>query len=116
MENEIFDKISELVKAGKKEEAQVVMDEFLKENPNDKEMSSALYEYMMMMTRVENKINEVCLVELQDILADLGVKSIRLLTNNPDKIRKLTDLGITIEDVEKIIVTVKRKPISIRSK
>lgn len=39
---------------------------------------------------------------VKDILADLGVKSIRLLTNNPDKIRKLTDLGVVIEGVEKI--------------
>lgn len=39
---------------------------------------------------------------VKDILADLGVKSIRLLTNNPDKINKLTDLGTVIEDIEKI--------------
>lgn len=39
---------------------------------------------------------------VKDILSDLGVKSIRLLTNNPDKICKLTDLGVAIEEVEKI--------------
>lgn len=32
------------------------------------------------------------------ILRDLGVKSLRLLTNNPDKIYQLEDFGITIEE------------------
>lgn len=32
------------------------------------------------------------------ILTDLGVKSIRLMTNNPRKVRKLTALGINILD------------------
>jgi GTP cyclohydrolase II len=32
-----------------------------------------------------------------DILADLGVRSIRLMTNNPRKIEKLTELGVSIE-------------------
>lgn len=39
---------------------------------------------------------------VKDILTDLGIKSIRLLTNNPDKIHKLTDLGIVIESIEKL--------------
>ena len=39
---------------------------------------------------------------VRDILQDLGVKSIRLLTNNPDKINKLVDLGIVVEGVDKI--------------
>lgn len=37
---------------------------------------------------------------VKDILEDLNVKSIRLLTNNPDKISKLTDLGVAIEKTE----------------
>ncbi|MFA5173087.1 MAG: GTP cyclohydrolase II [Candidatus Paceibacterota bacterium] len=39
---------------------------------------------------------------IKEILDDLGIKSIILLTNNPDKIRKLTDLGIIIEDIQGI--------------
>lgn len=31
------------------------------------------------------------------ILADIGIESIQLLTNNPRKIERLTDLGITID-------------------
>jgi GTP cyclohydrolase II/3,4-dihydroxy 2-butanone 4-phosphate synthase/GTP cyclohydrolase II len=33
-----------------------------------------------------------------DILDDLGVRSVRLLTNNPDKVRALTDRGITVTE------------------
>lgn len=32
------------------------------------------------------------------ILADLEIKSIRLITNNPDKVRQLSDLGIIVTD------------------
>jgi len=32
------------------------------------------------------------------ILSDMGVQSIRLMTNNPRKVRELTKLGIVIED------------------
>jgi len=35
---------------------------------------------------------------VRDILVDLQVKTITLMTNNPGKIRKLTDLGIVIND------------------
>ncbi len=38
------------------------------------------------------------------MLADLKVKSIRLLTNNPDKINKLTELGVIVQGVESIEV------------
>ncbi|MEW1549876.1 bifunctional 3,4-dihydroxy-2-butanone-4-phosphate synthase/GTP cyclohydrolase II [Streptomyces tsukubensis] len=31
-----------------------------------------------------------------EILADLGVRGVRLMTNNPDKISALTDLGLTV--------------------
>lgn len=37
-------------------------------------------------------------VPVRDILKDLEVETIILMTNNPDKIRKLTDLGIVIND------------------
>jgi len=37
---------------------------------------------------------------VKDILVDLDVRSIRLMTNNPDKVSKLTDLGIAIEGIE----------------
>jgi len=33
---------------------------------------------------------------VRDILKDLGVKTVNVMTNNPDKIRKLTDLEIVI--------------------
>ncbi len=32
------------------------------------------------------------------ILSDLGVKSIRLLTNNPEKVYGLSDFGLEIKD------------------
>ncbi|OGY12214.1 MAG: GTP cyclohydrolase II [Candidatus Blackburnbacteria bacterium RIFCSPLOWO2_01_FULL_41_27] len=35
---------------------------------------------------------------VKDILDDLHIKSIKLMTNNPDKIYKLTDLGIIVEE------------------
>lgn len=35
---------------------------------------------------------------VRDILKDLGVRTVNVMTNNPDKIRKLTDLGIVIND------------------
>jgi 3,4-dihydroxy 2-butanone 4-phosphate synthase / GTP cyclohydrolase II len=41
---------------------------------------------------------------VRDMLADLKVKSIRLLTNNPDKINKLTELGVIVQGVESIEV------------
>ncbi len=33
-----------------------------------------------------------------DILRDLGIKSVRLITNNPSKIQQLTEMGIAITD------------------
>ena len=33
-----------------------------------------------------------------DILDDLGVRSVRLMTNNPDKVQALTDRGITVTE------------------
>lgn len=36
---------------------------------------------------------------VRDILGDLKIKSIRLLTNNPDKVRKITDAGVVIEEI-----------------
>lgn len=36
---------------------------------------------------------------VRDILRDLKVESINLLSNNPDKVRKITDLGITISSI-----------------
>lgn len=35
---------------------------------------------------------------VKDVLKDLGVKSIRLITNNPDKVSQVLDLGINIDD------------------
>jgi GTP cyclohydrolase II len=40
----------------------------------------------------------------RDILSALRVKSVILLTNNPDKVQKLTDLGVVISGVEHIEV------------
>jgi len=40
-----------------------------------------------------------------DIIRDLGIKSINLLTNNPDKVSKLTELGIIIEERIPLLVT-----------
>jgi len=34
---------------------------------------------------------------VKDILSDLGVRSVKILTNNPDKIYKLEELGIIVE-------------------
>ncbi len=41
---------------------------------------------------------------VKDILKDLNVKSVNVLTNNPDKIRKLTDLGVVISKTTKLEV------------
>lgn len=41
-------------------------------------------------------------VAARDILQDLNVKSIRIMTNNPDKINKITDLGVIVESSEKL--------------
>jgi 3,4-dihydroxy 2-butanone 4-phosphate synthase/GTP cyclohydrolase II len=38
------------------------------------------------------------------ILADLGIHSVRLLTNNPDKVRQLTERGVTVEERVPLIV------------
>ncbi|MFC6153139.1 bifunctional 3,4-dihydroxy-2-butanone-4-phosphate synthase/GTP cyclohydrolase II [Nocardioides yefusunii] len=38
------------------------------------------------------------------VLRDLGVTSVRLLTNNPDKARQLAALGIEVEAVEPLVV------------
>jgi 3,4-dihydroxy 2-butanone 4-phosphate synthase/GTP cyclohydrolase II len=38
------------------------------------------------------------------ILQDLGISSVRLLTNNPDKIRQLTERGISVEEQVPLIV------------
>ena len=35
---------------------------------------------------------------VKDVLKDFSVKSIRLITNNPDKVSKVLDLGINIDD------------------
>lgn len=35
---------------------------------------------------------------VRDVLKDFGVRSIRLITNNPDKISQVLDLGINIDD------------------
>ncbi|MGV9315239.1 bifunctional 3,4-dihydroxy-2-butanone-4-phosphate synthase/GTP cyclohydrolase II [Streptomyces sp. NPDC003691] len=35
-----------------------------------------------------------------EILADLGIRGVRLMTNNPDKISALTDLGLTVHGRE----------------
>lgn len=40
------------------------------------------------------------------ILKDLGVRSIRLLTNNPDKITSLEDLGVIITERVPLVATV----------
>ena len=34
---------------------------------------------------------------VKDILADLDIKSVKILTNNPDKIYKLEELGVIVE-------------------
>lgn len=38
------------------------------------------------------------------ILADLGIRSVRLLTNNPDKVRQLNDRGVTVEERVPLVV------------
>jgi len=46
-----------------------------------------------------------------DILTDLGIQSIQLMTNNPRKVEKLTELGVRIEG--RIPVRVKGNPHSV---
>jgi len=41
-----------------------------------------------------------------DILADLGIRSVRLLTNNPDKVSQLVANGISVEERVPLIVGV----------
>eukprot|EP00548_Thalassiothrix_antarctica_P000251 CAMPEP_0194146206 /NCGR_PEP_ID=MMETSP0152-20130528/20410_1 /TAXON_ID=1049557 /ORGANISM="Thalassiothrix antarctica, Strain L6-D1" /LENGTH=321 /DNA_ID=CAMNT_0038846683 /DNA_START=26 /DNA_END=991 /DNA_ORIENTATION=+ len=41
---------------------------------------------------------------IPSILKDLGVPSIRLITNNPRKVKKLTSLGIKVEDTIPIVI------------
>lgn len=48
----------------------------------------------------------------RDILAALRIKSITLMSNNPDKIQKLTDLGIVISGVKQL--EVKPNPVNRR--
>jgi 3,4-dihydroxy 2-butanone 4-phosphate synthase/GTP cyclohydrolase II len=38
------------------------------------------------------------------ILNDLGIRSVRLLTNNPDKVKQLTEHGVTVEERVPLIV------------
>lgn len=44
-----------------------------------------------------------------DILKDLGVKSVRLMTNNPSKIRHLRDLGVKVNERMPIEPTVNKE-------
>ena len=37
-------------------------------------------------------------IMVKDILKDFNIKSIRLITNNPDKVSKILDLGVNVED------------------
>lgn len=39
---------------------------------------------------------------VKDILEGLKVKSVVLITNNPDKVTKLTDIGVVVEDIHEI--------------
>lgn len=41
-----------------------------------------------------------------EILADLGVKNVRLLTNNPEKVSGLTEYGINVSEVVPMLVGV----------
>jgi 3,4-dihydroxy 2-butanone 4-phosphate synthase/GTP cyclohydrolase II len=41
-----------------------------------------------------------------DILRDLGIESVRLLTNNPDKVKQLRSHGITVDEQVPIVVGV----------
>ena len=45
---------------------------------------------------------------VREILDDLGVVSVRLLTNNPDKINKLTSAGVVIEEMVPLETRVKK--------
>ena len=38
------------------------------------------------------------------MIEELGIKSVSLITNNPDKIEKLKELGVNISNREEIIV------------
>jgi len=43
------------------------------------------------------------------ILADLGIRSVRLLTNNPDKIEQLQAAGVPVSERVPVVVTVTRE-------
>jgi len=40
----------------------------------------------------------------RDMLSHLGIRSVRLLTNNPDKVNKLRALGVTVTDTVPVVV------------
>lgn len=42
---------------------------------------------------------------VKDILNSLGVESVVLITNNPDKVKKITDLGVIVEGTKGIEIT-----------
>lgn len=37
-------------------------------------------------------------IPVENIIRDLGIKSINLITNNPDKVNKITDLGVVVQE------------------
>jgi len=60
--------------------------------------------YMKQEGRGIGLLNKIKAYQLQDLISLLGIKSVALMTNNPDKIDKLTAEGVSVDDRIPIVI------------